>query len=217
MDLKEAYYSVPIDQQSQDLRIWWEGRPFKFTCLPFGLSSVPRTFTKLLKPLVAYLREKGICLIIYIDDILLLADTKEKATLALLTTLNLLEFMGFLVNYEKSVLVPSQRIEFLGFHVNSTNMSIALPQEKVQKIYEQAQLLLINPTPSAREITRLVGTLSSSIPAVTPAPLHYRALQATKNKAVASGGYDCRISPPRQPGRNCSGGANTLRPTMGSQ
>ena len=42
------------------------------TCLPFGLSSVPRIFTKLLKPVVAYLRSKGVRCMIYIDDILLI-------------------------------------------------------------------------------------------------------------------------------------------------
>ena len=53
-------------------------------------------------------------LIIYIDDILLMADTEQKATFALLLILDVLEFMGFLVNYEKSVLIPSQKIEFFG-------------------------------------------------------------------------------------------------------
>ena len=30
-----------------------------FKCLPFGLSSVPRVFTKLLKPVVGFLRQIG--------------------------------------------------------------------------------------------------------------------------------------------------------------
>ena len=51
IDLKAAYYSVSIHPKSQDLfRVWWNSRPYEFTCLPFGLSSAPRTFTKLLKP-----------------------------------------------------------------------------------------------------------------------------------------------------------------------
>ena len=76
-------------------------------------------------------------------------------------------------------------------------MSIALPQEKIQKISERTQSLLLSPTPSAREIARMVGILSSCILAVMLAPLHYRALQATKNQAIAMGGYDHRISLPR--------------------
>ena len=82
-------------------------------------------------------------------------------------------------------------IEFLEFQVNSQDMSIALPQEKISK-----QSLLLSPTPSVSEIARIVGILSSCIPAVMPAPLHYRALQATKNQAIAVGGYDHRISLP---------------------
>ena len=116
IDLKEAYYSVPIHPHSQDLlRIWWNGSPYKFTCLPFGLSSAPRTFTKLLKPVVAFLRQRGVRLVIYIDDILIMADTKEKAAAHLILTLDVLEYLGFLINYDKSIVEPTQLIDFLGF------------------------------------------------------------------------------------------------------
>ena len=43
-------------------------------CLPNGLSSEPRIFTKLLKPALATLRDGGVLLVVYIDDIILLAD-----------------------------------------------------------------------------------------------------------------------------------------------
>ena len=201
IDLKEAYYSVPIHPQSQDLlRLWWDGKPFKFTRLPFGLSSAPRTFTKLLKPVVAFLREQGVRLIIYINDILIMADIKEKAASHLILTLDILEFLGFLINYEKSILEPTQRIEFLGFLVNSTDMTIALSPEKMQKFFQEAQLILGSQTSTARQLARMVGILSSCIPAVIPAPLYYRNLQAVKNNAVALGGYNQEISLP-QPAR----------------
>ena len=40
----------------------------------------------------------------------------------------------------------------------------------------------------------MVGILSSCIPAIIPAPLHYHSLQADKNKTVAQGGYNQQIS-----------------------
>ena len=96
VDLRDAYYSVPIHEDSQDLlRLWWRDRPFRFTCLPFGLSCAPRTFTKLLKPVVAFLRSQGLRLIIYIDDILLLAEAKEMASQQVLLLLDLLKSLGF--------------------------------------------------------------------------------------------------------------------------
>lgn len=61
------------------LRFRWKGVKYQYVCLPFGLSSSPRIFTKILKPLVARLRPMGIRLIIYLDDILIMVASREEA------------------------------------------------------------------------------------------------------------------------------------------
>ena len=59
IDLKDAYFAVPIhDTHQKYLRFIWQQQTYQFTCLPFGLSSAPRIFTKLLKLVVAYLRSR---------------------------------------------------------------------------------------------------------------------------------------------------------------
>ena len=61
LDLKDAYFLVPVDPNHQKfLQFQWQGNLYQFHCLPFGLSCTPRTFTKLMKPVVAFLRERGI-------------------------------------------------------------------------------------------------------------------------------------------------------------
>ena len=51
IDLKDAYYSVPIAREDRKyLRFKWQGSLYQFTCLPNGLSCASRKFTKLLKP-----------------------------------------------------------------------------------------------------------------------------------------------------------------------
>ena len=45
------------------LRFQFVGKTYHFTCLPFGLSSVPWVFTKTLKPALALLRARGVRLI----------------------------------------------------------------------------------------------------------------------------------------------------------
>ena len=53
MDLKDAYLSVPIHaDHSKYLRFEWESELWEFTCLQFGLSSAPRVFTKVMKPVI---------------------------------------------------------------------------------------------------------------------------------------------------------------------
>jgi hypothetical protein len=109
IDLKDAYLTVPIWKHHQKyLRFLWKGTQHEFICLPFGLATAPRVFTKLIKPVVAALRQRGIRLVIYLDDILIMAESQALAIHHAASTLNLLEGLGFIVNYKKSQLVPCQ-------------------------------------------------------------------------------------------------------------
>ena len=134
IDLKDTYFSIPISQHHRKfLCFQFIDKFYQFNCLPFGLASAPWVFTKTLKPIAALGRELGIRMIAYIDDILPLAETKEKARDQASGLLYLLQCMGFTVNLEKTVLEPSQCLEFLGFMVNTTRMELSLPAQKIQK------------------------------------------------------------------------------------
>ena len=61
VDLKDAYYATPIAEEDRKLRLMlqWKGKYYQFTCLPNGLPSAPRIFTKILKPVYTRLRSIG--------------------------------------------------------------------------------------------------------------------------------------------------------------
>lgn len=60
IDLRDAYYSGPIAKEHQKcLKLMWQGNMYQFTCLAQGLSSAPRLFTRLMKPVFSFLRELG--------------------------------------------------------------------------------------------------------------------------------------------------------------
>ena len=76
IDLKDAYLSVHVHESSQKyLCFQWRNKRFAFQGLPFGLNTAPRVFTKLIKPIAAYLRKRGIRIIVYIDDFLILGSS----------------------------------------------------------------------------------------------------------------------------------------------
>ena len=57
VDLKDGYYTVPIDPGHQKfLKFWFDGKYFQYTCLPNRLASALPVFTKLLKPVYSALR-----------------------------------------------------------------------------------------------------------------------------------------------------------------
>ncbi len=196
IDLKDAYFAVPIWQNHQKfLRFLWKGSLMEFACLPFGLASAPRVFTKLMKPVVALLRRSGIRLIIYLDDILFMNQTPTGLRRDISTALHLLENLGFVVNLPKSHLNPTQTLEFLGFLVNTQDMTLVLPQGKVTAIKHLCTQIMSQKEVTVRDIVRLIGKLTASIQAIFPAPLHYRQLQSLKNKALQSKGtYDTLVS-----------------------
>jgi hypothetical protein len=104
LDLKDAYFCVAMNAHHKKyLRFKWQETLYEFQCLPFGLGSAPRDFTKLLKPVIAFLRRLGMRLIIYLDDILIMNQREQELLQDGKTTVNLLEHLGFIINVKKSI------------------------------------------------------------------------------------------------------------------
>ena len=79
IDLNEAYHSVPIDKSHrQYLKIMWKGQLYEYCALAFRLSTAPRVFTKLLKPILARLRWEGHQSVAYLDNWYLQGTTHEN-------------------------------------------------------------------------------------------------------------------------------------------
>ena len=126
---------LPIAKTSRKyLQFIYHNKLYQFCVLPFGISTAPRVFSKILKPVIALLRTRGISLIIYLDDLLIAAGTYIDCLNHTKQVISLLESLGFRTNYEKSMIIPTQKLEFLGFIIDSTSMSLALPVGKIQSI-----------------------------------------------------------------------------------
>ena len=177
LDLKEAYFSVPIFRpHCKYLRFIWRDQRYEFTCLPFGYSLAPRVFTKIFKPIVAQLRLNGLRIVIFLDDILLVASSFAECMEQLSLLRKLLESLGFVINDAKSQLQPTTRICFLGFIIDSISMKLLLPEDKLQKIISACLNLVSKNNPSVREVAHVTGLLVSAFPAVNYLNLYYRSL-----------------------------------------
>ena len=87
----------------------------------------------------------------------------------------------------KSQLTPTQKIEFLGFIVNSVFLHLAFPTKKLRKIQQDANSLLRKEVVSVRNLARFVGKTTATVKAIWQAPLHYRALQNMINSIAPPG------------------------------
>ena len=113
----------------------WKEEYYQYVVLPNGFSSAVRVFTKVLTTSFKYLRSKGHLSVEYIDDSLLLGETFDICLKNIRTTVAFLRELEFIIHPEKSVLVPTQQIIFLGFAIDSAKMTITLTKERKESIY----------------------------------------------------------------------------------
>jgi hypothetical protein len=185
LDLKDAYYLLPIATQHRKyLRFRFKGQLYEFNCLPFGLCTGPRIFTKIIRPVVACLRKKGHISINYLDDFLLMANNASKCKQNINATIEVLVKLGFVVNVKKSILLPSKEVEYLGFIFNSSNMTLSLPERKKEKILKLISRSLLCDNDTIENLAILIGNLISATPAIDYGMLHTRYLEIDKTNAL---------------------------------
>lgn len=81
LDLKDAYYAISISKKHrQYLRFSFQNELFEFQVLPFGLTCASYVFTKVMKPVAAFLRKHGYFSVVYLDDWFLLGNNYENCS-----------------------------------------------------------------------------------------------------------------------------------------
>ena len=112
-------------------------------------------------------------MIIYLNDMLIMATSLEEILMSRDTVIFLLQHLGFLINLQKSKLEPNTKLEFLVVEINSVDVATYLSEEKITDITNLCKkLLLQEENTTLRELTSLIGKLISTYQAVLPTTLH---------------------------------------------
>lgn len=161
IDLEDAYFHVPMDWLFHKfLAFVVDGQVFVFQMLPFGLSVAPWTFSRVVKPIKSHLHRMAILISSYLDDFLLLHHTQTGLQESLSVVLALFDSLGIWVNYPKSHLQPSQRVEYLGVLFLLDSMELTLPESKVLSISSRCREILQQPCLPRRALESLLGSLN---------------------------------------------------------
>ena len=73
-------------------------------------------------------------IIIYIDNILIMTGFKKELLLLRHTLIFLLQNLGFVINFNNSVLDPCHVLEFQGQKIDSLYVEVEILKHKVEKI-----------------------------------------------------------------------------------
>ena len=200
LDLKHAYHSVKIDEYYQRyLKFQHEQELYQYTCYPNGLGPCPRRFTKLFKPPLSHLRMKGCYVVGYIDDFFTKGNTKVICKVHLKDIVELFTRLGFTISPEKSLLDPSTKAIYLGFMIDSVKMIVTLTGEKIDDLIHVIDMALSADKRrgnTIRYVSKVIGKIVAALHGSLEGALHYRTLEADKNKALAlnSRNYDAVMS-----------------------
>ena len=110
LDLKDPYYHVPLAREILKIfrfAILIDGKiEVFFKVLPFGLTTAPWAFSTVLKSIKKELRLLGITITFYLDDLLILARSKQEALVQTQIVIEVLQRYGFIINWEILSLKP---------------------------------------------------------------------------------------------------------------
>lgn len=197
IDLSDTYFTVPIHIDSRKfLKFRWNGKLFQFAALPNGLACAPRLFTKLLNPVFSYFRRKGWSCFQYIDDSIVMNESKEICQQITNKIVKKLRDLGFFIHESKSVLIPTTKIKFLGFDIDSRQMQVSPTEDKREKIQKVALQVLNQENLSIREAAGFVGLAGSYSVASEYGANHVKQLELAKNKALrySRGNYEAKMT-----------------------
>ena len=166
-DLRKGYHHIDILPEHQNfLGFSWKrnGKEYfyVFTVLPFGLSTAPAVFTKVLRPLISSWHKQGIKIAVYLDDGFGIASTFEKTFNHSKTTKNLLMLAGLVTNDEKSEWNPSKSLTWLGVTVDLNKNTYQIAEERISSLLKSLFCVLKSPYTTARKLSRIAGKIVST-------------------------------------------------------
>ena len=162
-DITSAYRTVlvrPCDRKLQGL-VWEVDDQPEFiqdNFLSFGTRVAPMIFNRITDAVARFVCASGYFCVNYLDDFLVKATDYESCKEAQLFLHTTLRSLGFYIAYDK-VRTPSQVQIYLGIELDSIDMKLRLPQEKVTGLHTELAFFSGRRRSTKKQLQRLCGVL----------------------------------------------------------
>ena len=167
LDVRSAFHNVPVTEQlSRLFGFGVEGQFYRFRCLPFGWSVSPWAWARVFRPVLALTRSRNptASIIVYVDDILVIAPTLSGCRRARDDTASVLLDLGFLLKTDDRF-EPSQQTRFLGFSLDSVAGTIGVLPHKRASVGRDVEALARSQVANLIFAARVLGSLRALRPA----------------------------------------------------
>ena len=177
IDLTDAYHAIAIHPLFRKfLTFIFLGVYYQYNCLPQGLTSSPRIFTKVMKAVLTYFRSFAIKIAAWLDDFFLSASSAALVSSHADFAIKTFRELGFVPNLAKSQLEPVQRIQHVGLVWDSVSFTVSIPEDKILAVQAKCQVALSSRV-SIKFLSSILGSLEFFRWGCPVAALHYRGLQ----------------------------------------
>lgn len=200
-DVEQAYYQVPLHEDSQKYCGWQHaGKWYVPTILVFGLKTAPFIFTKIMRPVLQFVRMLGISGTNCIDDNLWAAIEASMRKEVLPIVQLVFGKLGWVFN-SKCVLEPSTVALYNGMWIDSKRYEIRAPDEKWERARKLAWTLWFRARDGEQVLVNdlqvLTGVLQSIKLAVEGVDVWTRGIYADVNGCVQHYRRQDRQQPPK--------------------
>lgn len=111
-DLQSGYHHIAMHEDSVPyLGFSFAGQFFYCKALPFGLSTAPRVFTKVMRTVIRHLRAQHVSVLPYLDDFMFWFRSQAEAAAGAARIDQLFDRLGLQRNPDKGVWQPTQAIQ----------------------------------------------------------------------------------------------------------
>ena len=177
--MTDAYFHLPIHPRFQKYyRFEMEGIIYEFSAIPFGLATAPREFTEHAKAFKNIALTFGFRLNQYLDDWINRCLSKYEGQLSVVKLLHLLLYLGFVPNFPKCDLQPSQEFDFVGTRYQLQKGRVCPTEKRIESITKSIHKFETSRSRSVRQFMSLIGLLNSTFLQVKQVGrLHIRPIQ----------------------------------------
>lgn len=184
IDLKSAYFQIPLEEESRPKTAFATSQGlFEYTVMPQGLRNSPATFSRFMDTI---LRSVKSFTIVYLDDILCHASSKEECIKHVTEVLRILHHWNLKISLKKCKFLVRE-VPFVGFVISGTG--VRSNPEKVAPIQNW-------PKPSnLKEMQQFLGICTFYHKYIAHlSAIAYPLYQLTKKDAEWNWTSDCQVA-----------------------
>ena len=165
VDISDAYRAIHTDPSSRKKQglSWDLGQGTVYlrdNRLCMGLASAPYVFNRISDFVVRVLTREGTTRCVnYLDDFCIVSTSAEQGRLDQRHLIGILRHMGFDISFKK-LTDPARVNRFLGIEIDSVEMCVRLPQDKMSRLQESVESYRHREHATKKELDQLAGLLA---------------------------------------------------------